>query len=101
MNMKISRFLTACLLYTGSHMVVAQSYSQQIEQAEQLLENKDFLHAAIAYSNANRSVSEPIPEEVYNTACAWSRAGKPDSAFKYLSAIVGRSDNAGNPCWTV
>jgi hypothetical protein len=30
------------------------------------------------------------PDEVYNTACKWALAGKPDSAFKYLHVIVGR-----------
>lgn len=30
------------------------------------------------------------PAAIYNTACKWALAGKPDSAFKYLYTIVGR-----------
>ncbi|WP_162902973.1 S41 family peptidase [Taibaiella koreensis] len=52
---------------------------------------KDYRNAAIAYSAANRSVTEPDPSDVYNEACSWALAMEPDSAFKSLKTIVGVS----------
>ncbi len=65
------------------------SYGEQIDSAKKLYDAKDYKNAAVAYSRANRSVTDPDGDEVYNEACSWALASEPDSAFAKLKGIVG------------
>ncbi|SDF45495.1 Peptidase family S41 [Mucilaginibacter pineti] len=84
-------FFLILILYSDLANGQSLSFSEQIGNAKKLYDAKEYKNAAVAYSAANRSVTEPDPSEVYNEACSWALALEPDSAFKTLKTIVGIS----------
>jgi hypothetical protein len=70
-----------------------KNHDDYINDAEQLYEKKDYQASAIAYSNAfaaNGGLGSP--NDRYNAACSWSRAGNPDSAFSQLNRIATKGN---------
>lgn len=83
------------LLYLLCQMTLSwaqPSYVTQIKKADSLYKAKDYTNAALTYSAAFNTNKEEInPIYRYNAACAWTLANYPDSAFRNLYMIVGKS----------
>lgn len=70
-----------------------KAYITFIQQAESLYQNKMYKESADAYTKAFEANGwMGSLEDRYNAACAWSRAGNPDSAFFQLERITQKAN---------
>ncbi len=64
-------------------------YTQFIRQADSLYRNQEALASARCFDNAFRFADTPLNSvHLYNAACSWALANKPDSAFLYLNLLA-------------
>ncbi len=69
-----------------------EQYDNFVKKADSLYHVKDYKNAALAYSNAFKSIGWiGTQKDRYNAACSWALAGVADSAFFQLYNIVNKA----------
>ena len=79
------------LVYGGAHINAqnAPSYRDQINVANQLYQDKEFLKSAQASSAAFAAHPKQVNVyDRYNAACSWALANRPEEAFEELQIVV-------------
>ncbi len=70
-----------------------QQYDNFVKKADSLYHVNDYKNAALAYSNAFKSIGWiGTQKDRYNAACSWALAGVVDSAFFQLDRIVTKAN---------
>ncbi len=80
--------LLGLLIFTGSFGQNSEKYIELIAEAEELYEDKEYLESANMYSEAFTFERAATLDDMYNAACSWALANKPDSSFSKLFIIV-------------
>ncbi len=66
----------------------SDNYLQLIAEAEELYENEEYLKSANKYSEAFVVEGAGTLDDMYNAACSWALANKPDSSFAKLFVVT-------------
>jgi hypothetical protein len=82
----ITALAMCCQLY-GQTNDAAKNYKDLISQAEASFGLKDYKGSALKYQKAFDAAGGGTSHDLYNGACAWTKAGYPDSAFKILEKL--------------
>ena len=89
--MKYPVLLFTFFIFTNisSAQNIPQAYSDFVQKADSLYKAKEYLKAALTYSDAFKSIGwKGLTTDRYNAACSWALAGVPDSAFFQLNRIA-------------
>ncbi len=78
-------FITMCI--APKCQSVDQSYDILIKKAFSFYQSKEYLNSALTYSKAF-TLGKKTPDDLYNGACSWALAKRPDSSFTYLFLLA-------------
>jgi hypothetical protein len=72
-------------------------YYALVKKADSFYNIHYYNNSALTYSAAFKSLGwKGYPDDRYNAACSWAKAGMPDSAFFNLERIASKSDYANS-----
>ncbi len=80
--------IVAIILFNVSIAQNSEKYLELIDEAWELYEDKEYLKSANKYSEAFVVEGAGTLDDMYNAACSWALANKPDSSFAKLFVIT-------------
>lgn len=86
--------LIACHMANTTYAQGNPDYNKWIIKGFDLYSAGEYKAAADAYTKAFRA-APAVPEDRYSAACAWARAGMPDSALRHLQHLANRDNFTG------
>lgn len=70
-----------------------KKYSELVDEALKLYQNKDYRNAALKYSAVFKDFNSYVQSiDRWNASCSWARINEPDSAFKQLFLLAQNED---------